>query len=534
MRVKKNLILILMLILALLIRIIPLGFPVFTADEARVAFRGYTLSLKGTDELGRKFPLIFNSLNDYQLPVVSYLTALGELIFGKNDFGARIFFILSGVGIVALIYKISHIFAEKKHFWLYSLLVASLSPGLIFFSKFPNEFIILTFLLLFLFYHLTREKINLSLIIFLIVLSLLTSKIAWFTLTPFVGYTLLTFGQNIKTKIKKITFSVCLLLSILTFTFLLQVPQGLRSLVENNFPIIQDVTIKNGIDRLRGAGMELGWNPFLDRILLNKLSLVLAGIFHLFSHLQPSMLFGQIDNEGGSGYMSMGYFPKVAIIPFLIGLIFLIKNQINKFIILSLYIFILIFPLVFMYPIESKGIVVLALPFFIFIMMIGLGNVNFKARVAIMTIFVLEVAINIVSPAADIKNSNEVRPEWIKQVASDTYNFSSSDKVYISDNLTADITPFIQWYTSINYSPDDLSYTDFPYKLRINKTANIKILGSDNIFKDCNESKKITAIVSKRDLQKMQREVTSTVQKLYLDNLGKTAGYLILPKICIN
>lgn len=514
------------LLLAFLVRIIPINFPAFSADEARLAFRGYSLSHLGVDELGRKFPLIFNSLNDYQLPLVSYLTALGELIFGKNDFGARFFFILSGVGIIALIYKTSHIFAPKSSSSVYSLLVASLSSGLIFFSKFPNEFIILTFLLLFLFYHLTREKINLSLIIFLIVLSLLTSKIAWFTLTPFVGFTLLTFGQNIKTKIKKIIFSVCLLLSILIFVLLLQVPQGLRSLAENNFPIIQDVTIKNGIDRLRGAGM--------DRILLNRSDLSIAGIFHLFSHLKPSVLFGQIDNEGKYGYMSMGYFPKAAIIPFLIGITFLIKNQINKFIIIFLYVFILTFPLVFMYPVENKGIVLLSLPFLIFIMMIGLGDMNFKARRAITAFLVLETFVNIVSPAADIKNSNEVRPEWIRGLVSDAYTFLSTDKVYISDNLTEDIAPYIQWYTSINYSVDKLIDVNFPYKLRINKVANIRILGSDDIFKDCNGAKKIYAIVSKRDLQKMQREITAVPQKLYPNSLGKTVGYLILPKICIN
>ena len=112
--------LVLLLFFAFLIRLFPLDFPKFTQEEARIAFRGYTLSTSGKDELGRPFPLLFNSLTDYQLPAVSYITASGEILFGKSDFGARIPFILLGVALVWLIYKIAQIFSPRKEFWFLS------------------------------------------------------------------------------------------------------------------------------------------------------------------------------------------------------------------------------------------------------------------------------------------------------------------------------------------------------------------------------------------------------------------------------
>src|SRR3989344_2682579 len=97
--------LLLIIFAAFIIRILNLPFPVFTSDEASVAFRGYTLATTAKDELGRVAPILFNSSEYYQLPAVSYITALGMLVFGKTDFGARAPFILTSVVIVLLIFK---------------------------------------------------------------------------------------------------------------------------------------------------------------------------------------------------------------------------------------------------------------------------------------------------------------------------------------------------------------------------------------------------------------------------------------------
>src|SRR3989344_5903755 len=95
-----------LLIFVFLLGIINFSFPAFTSDEARIAYRAFALSNYGKDELGRNWPLVFNSQIDYQLPATSYLAALGVFLFGINDFWVRIPFNILGLGIIFLTYKI--------------------------------------------------------------------------------------------------------------------------------------------------------------------------------------------------------------------------------------------------------------------------------------------------------------------------------------------------------------------------------------------------------------------------------------------
>ena len=151
----------LLILVAIMLRSLDISYPAFTPDEARITYRGFTLATTGEDELGRRFPLIFNGAEDYQFPLVSYITSLGVLIFGKSDLGVRIPFVLIGVVLIFLTYKNAlFLTGDKKFGYLASLLVA-FSPPLIFLSKIPNETIVLTTLITFLFYLLTREKMNL-------------------------------------------------------------------------------------------------------------------------------------------------------------------------------------------------------------------------------------------------------------------------------------------------------------------------------------------------------------------------------------
>src|SRR5688500_6891807 len=116
MKLSKYRYIIFVLSLAAVVRLFPLNLPFLATDEARIAFRGYTLSHFGTDELGRKFPLIFNSTEDYQLPITSYLEALSIGVFGKTDLGARLPFIAIGILIVWLSYLVASVFNPTAKF----------------------------------------------------------------------------------------------------------------------------------------------------------------------------------------------------------------------------------------------------------------------------------------------------------------------------------------------------------------------------------------------------------------------------------
>src|SRR3989338_8255752 len=88
--------LLVLIALAVFLRVYNFSFPAFTTDEARIAFRGYELYHNGVDELGRKLPFLFNSPDDYELPLVSYISALGTGFFGKSELGARVPVIIIG------------------------------------------------------------------------------------------------------------------------------------------------------------------------------------------------------------------------------------------------------------------------------------------------------------------------------------------------------------------------------------------------------------------------------------------------------
>lgn len=523
------------IIAAFVIRMVNLNFPFFNSDEARIAFRGYTIATSGKDELNRSFPLVFNSLNDYQLPAVSYITALGTFIFGKTDLGARIPFILISLLIVLYIYKVSDIFNLQKKFQLQTALMGTLTPALIYFSKVPNEAIVLTFSLLLIFYLLTRKNINFLTLVLSILFALTISKIAWFVLVPFAALTLIFFQTNLSRKIKNKILVTVSLLTIIFIIFFLKMPQSSRSFLENNFQIFQDTGTKVVLDRFRGQGLETGWPNFLEKILLNRLQIVNVGLMSWLSHLEPAVLFGQFDEEGMQGFNSMGAFPKIAILPFMMGLICILRKNDSRLKALILYPFILTFPILFMYPQSSKSMVVISIPFIIFILTLGLNSFNKVLKIFCIFIMIVEVSINILYVSPEMKNSNQVRPNWIRPVLIDSYNLSKNNEIAISDNLASDIGPFLGWFSS---NPIKSNITDirFPYKFRDTELPNIKIIGTDDAFYRCGSDNLAYIFASKRDLEKIQKWLNpeaEALKKVYYDNLNNKVVFLIQLTRCL-
>lgn len=517
---EKIIFLLLIFFLILTLRIISPGYPTPTSDEARIAYRGYTISNFATDELGRHMPFIFNSLTDYQLPLTSYLTALGILLFGKTDIGVKAPFIILSLGILILTYKISKSFSEKKLFWFISTLVLVFSPALIFLSKVPNDAVVFVFLTTLLFFLLIREKLNMPLIIFIIVLSMIVSKFAWFIIPPFVLFTLFLYQNNLSKK-NKIKISIfCLLISFAALMIFLRVPQSQRSLAENNLPLFSDVTIQNGINKLRGQGIESGWPPILGKILFNKSYFLIIGFIHWVSNL--------------FGLTQMGALAKILVIPFVSGLIYLIRKGSKKEKLLLVYFPILTFPALFTYPNFSQNLIVLTLPFMALV--ISFGFLQFKKIVLLLIIsgMILEVVLGLLFLPFENKRVNLNRPYWVKEMTEDIYKLSANHQVYVSDDMVAEeLVPFIQWYNPIG-QPTDYSSIPFPYKFRQAEIQNIKIVGSENEYYSCGEEEKNRVFFSVRDKDKIEKsdKQIETI-KVYKDSLNKEIGYLLKRGLCI-
>lgn len=521
---QNKLLIIALLLTAFLIRFYNPSFPVFTSDEARIAYRGYTISHYGKDEFGKLFPVLFNSLQDYQLPMVSYLAASGEFVFGKSEIGSRIPFVLIGVMLIFLVYQIAKHFSQNFLFQFTSALLVSFSPTLIFLSKVPNETIVLTFLLTLLFYLLISGK-NIIVIVFTMIASVLTSKQVWFILLPFVFSTIFFYQKSMDKKKKFILFGITAAIIFLAFTLFLVVPQAKRSLLENNISIFSDVSIKNGIDRLRGQGLESGWPQLIDRTLFNKGLFLTAGFLHWLSNLSPAVYFGQFDSNGQLSYSYLGTWTKILLVPFSLGVVYLVKRSDRKKKLLLFYFLILTFPAIFIYPNSNLGLVVLTLPFMALFISLGFERFGKKVTLFIWFLMLTELIINIFSLSPDYKNTVSLRPGWVKELVYDVYQNSKIRKTAVSDDIASDVVPYIEWYTQID---PIIGFQDVPspYKFRQYQLGDIKIIGSHESLTSCNKSEKMEVFVSRRDLDKAEH-LNVKIIKTYQDDNKEKRAYLI-------
>lgn len=527
---RNSLILLLVIIGAFAIRVVNFTFPSFTTDEARIAYRGYTLATTGKDELGRVLPVLFNSLEDYHLPVVSYLTAGGELIFGKSEFGVRVPFILLGTILVFLVYQIAKFFSNDPHFWFISASIISFSPVLIFLSKIPNETIVLTFLLSLIFYLILSKK-NILLVVLTMIITILTSKYAWFILFPFTLFTLIFCQNSTDRKVKFMLVGLSVVLTFLAFTVFLTIPQGKRSLMENNFSISSSITITNGINTLRGQGIKADGETFVDKLLFNKGHFLTTGFLHWLSNISPANYFGQLDGNGKVSYSYIGALAKVLIVPFSLGLIFLISGVNKKNKLLLFYFFILTYPAIFMYPTLGLGLVVLTLPFMALVISFGFGQLSKPVVLLVSFLLVIEVSMNVFLLMPEYKNTTNLRPTWVKGLAGDIFEKSKVSKIAISDDIVSDIVPFIQWHTSFN-PQTGFEPVPFPYKFRQYNLADIKMVGFEGNFTTCDKDEKVALFISQRDFKKIRSQFDVEIINTYRNDIEEKKVYLT-EKACI-
>jgi len=77
--------------------------PSLNWDEVAFGYNAYSILKTGKDEYGTFLPLYFRSLDDYKLPVYTYLTAGSIALLGYNDFAVRFSSAFLGVITVVLV-----------------------------------------------------------------------------------------------------------------------------------------------------------------------------------------------------------------------------------------------------------------------------------------------------------------------------------------------------------------------------------------------------------------------------------------------
>lgn len=203
MKIIKNWILIVVLVVAALVRFWNLGInpPHLTPDEASLGYNAYSILKTGKDEFGKTLPIVFKSFGDYKPGLYVYLTVPSVAVFGLTEFSTRFPSAFAGVLSVLFIFLIiKELFPERKYLPILGAFVSAVNPWLIFFSRGAWE---------------VNLSLTLTLIgIFLFLKSLKNSKFIIYSAVPF-ALTLLTYqGAKISTGI---------VLVVLTFIYWKQI-----------------------------------------------------------------------------------------------------------------------------------------------------------------------------------------------------------------------------------------------------------------------------------------------------------------------
>jgi len=142
----RKYILILIILLAGFLRLYKLdSYPAFNADEAALGYNAYSLIKTGIDEHGNKWPIHFQSFNDYKPGGYVYMILPFVKLFGLNEWSVRVPNALLGVGTVYLLYLLVYKLFKDERFSLISSLFLAISPWHIHFSRGGWEVNVATF-----------------------------------------------------------------------------------------------------------------------------------------------------------------------------------------------------------------------------------------------------------------------------------------------------------------------------------------------------------------------------------------------------
>jgi len=144
---KNNIILVLIITLALLVRVIGISnYPTgFTQDEAGLGYEAYSILQTGKDSWGVTMPLVLRSFGDFKMPIYSYLAIPGIAIFGLNEFAVRLPGALFGTLAVLATYLMVLKLCKKRLVAIISAFVLALSPWHISLSRGAFEANLTTF-----------------------------------------------------------------------------------------------------------------------------------------------------------------------------------------------------------------------------------------------------------------------------------------------------------------------------------------------------------------------------------------------------
>lgn len=266
-KIKKNLLFVFILALALrLIKLdsIPVGFH---ADEARAGYNAYSILKTGKDDRGNSLALYYNTFGDFRPTGIIYSTIPSIALFGKTEFATRLPSALFGAMTVYPLFYLTLLLTKKRQQAQIASLLMAISPWHISVSRSTSEVVISMFLtligLILLIKSGSKKKSK------FILLSILFLSLSYFfyhsvrILTPLFVLSIIFF--EFRKKITKGPIIILLFTSLLTLFFVSQ-KEGRKRF--NQVSIIKDLDVAYELSRMpfeEGEG-----KVFIARFFHNK------------------------------------------------------------------------------------------------------------------------------------------------------------------------------------------------------------------------------------------------------------------------
>lgn len=432
------------------------SFPAgFHSQEAIVGYRAYSLLTTGNDELGRRWPLLFTSFQDYQLPVQTYLTLVSVKLFGLSAAAVRLpsaFF--GSLAILTLYGVVRKLFPDKDKLAIWTALFMAIVPWSIFFSRiaFPEGLSFFIFLIGF-FFLLKSEK---NLFFFLgsvlfFSLSVYTAKIAWLFIFPFLFFLWLKEREfNLQKGVVRRILLVVIIFFLPLFLFYLRMPSLKRSLIDNDFSLFTDVGIGNGINSMRGNELKKG-SPILGKIFFNKSFWGINVLENFLGSFTPGFYFAKGEQNSLHGLQNFGPLYLILLFPAFYGFYLFLTSKIGHRSWLGFWFCLIAFISSFMKKSPDQAKMIFGLP--VLLIFTGWGIDVLKSK-KVMMFFIIGLVFNFcfVFYDAIAKEPARSQKDWFfgfERVTEELkkLSFQEFDKVYLTDGYAPDPAPLFLFYS---------------------------------------------------------------------------------------
>lgn len=284
-------------------------------DEAMTVLNANSLAKSGTDILGEKLPIYFDTwLHGGQSPFATYLVAIMIKLFGYSLFVTRVpMFVFSMLGLVAFYKFLKEVIPENETLINIAFCLACISPWHLYSSAFTLDCNFLPHIAMFGMYFLAKGINSTKSKYFVFSMLFFGLGFYCYILSAIIIPVLLTVLFLILLIKKKVSFKNTII-SVITI-FIVAIPFILQGLVQ--FGIIENLNF---------LGFSISKMPYYSR----GSELKLNSIFENLGEGIISLLFTDIYSFNAKGVNSFNFANSFGSVALLAGVITLILNKIRK------------------------------------------------------------------------------------------------------------------------------------------------------------------------------------------------------------